>query len=199
MPTNDTIWGDNTAQNDSKPYEGEIERKNNNIYFYSSISRNSIQKLVSLLDDVERDNIWNQTSKEMKEKDPIKVYINSPGGTVFSSLDAFNKMESMNGKIITINNGAIASGGSLLFLAGDERICGKYSFFLIHQLSGCNWGTFENQKDNFVNNQKQMDALYSIYKEKTKMSMKEIKDLLKRDIYLTAQECLERGIATRVV
>ena len=70
------------------------------------------------------------------------------------------------------------------------------STILIHQISTAGfWGKYEELKDEIKTCDKLMNIIKKIYNEKTKIPNKKLKNMMKRDIYLTAEECVEYGIA----
>ena len=71
----------------------------------------------------------------------IKVYINSPGGSVTAGLAMYDKMRSINSPISTIVSGLAASMGSILSVAGDKRFMTPNAYIMIHQPSGGGRGT----------------------------------------------------------
>jgi ATP-dependent protease ClpP protease subunit len=75
-----------------------------------------------------------------------------------------------------------------------KRYITKHSFMLVHQLSAGFQGKYEEIKDDFDNDKKFMNLLYTLYTEHTKMSEKKIKDVLKHDIWWGSSECIEHGL-----
>jgi ATP-dependent protease ClpP protease subunit len=69
---------------------------------------------------------------------------------------------------------------------------------LIHQLSTEFWGKFQDLEDEMANSQALMKRIKSIYKSETAMPYKDIRTLLKREMYLSADQCIEYGIAHSV-
>jgi ATP-dependent Clp protease protease subunit len=76
---------------------------------------------------------------------------------------------------------------------------GKHAHLLIHQLSGGMYGKFSEMEDEFYNSTTLMKLIKSFYKETTKIPMKKLDELLKKDIWLTAEECLAFGIIDEIV
>ena len=53
-------------------------------------------------------------------------------------------------------------------------------------------------EDDFYNSKNLMKVLKDFYKKNTKIPMKKLDELLKRDIWLTAKECLQYGIIDEI-
>lgn len=74
-------------------------------------------------------------SVEETKENPLKIYINSPGGSIPASLAIYDIIRSYidkGYKINTIACGHVASCGVLIFLAGEYRFAYKHTSFFIH-------------------------------------------------------------------
>lgn len=67
------------------------------------------------------------------ERVPIKLYINSTGGDVYSGYGLISAITSSLTPIYTINQGTCASMAFLIFIAGNKRYSMKNSMFLMHE------------------------------------------------------------------
>lgn len=67
------------------------------------------------------------------ERVPIKLYINSTGGDVYSGYGLISVITSSLTPIYTINQGTCASMAFLIFIAGNKRYSMKNSMFLMHE------------------------------------------------------------------
>jgi ATP-dependent protease ClpP protease subunit len=65
---------------------------------------------------------------------------------------------------------------------------------LIHQLSSECWGKMSEIEDEFSNLNSIMVRLKTIYKDHTGIPKKELKRLLKHDLWLNSDQCLEYGL-----
>lgn len=64
--------------------------------------------------------------------DKIFLHINTPGGDLNSTVAIIAAMKASDAEITTIIEGEACSGGTFIFLAGDNYIVNDYSAFLIH-------------------------------------------------------------------
>lgn len=69
----------------------------------------------------------------VSERAPIKLYINSTGGDVYSGYGLISAITSSLTPIYTINQGTCASMAFLIFIAGNKRYSMKNSMFLMHE------------------------------------------------------------------
>ena len=84
-------------------------------------------------------------------------------------------------------------------MAGKKRHITDLSFMLIHQVSGWVTGNFEQIKDETQNLQTLMGLLTDFYAKYSKMKKKDIRKILKRDIWLSSQDCLKNGLVDLIV
>lgn len=179
---------DSDCENDSVRVNGTV------IYFYGDVDNDNILELIVQLNNMERRLL--KKAIDLPGYDPvITLHIKSDGGDVYAGMSAMDHIEGMRVKIRTIANGCCASAATFLLLGGKERFVTKRSQVLIHQISSGFWGKYEELKDEIKTCDKLMNIIKKIYNEKTKIPNKKLKSMMKRDIYLTAEECVEYGIA----
>ena len=176
-----------------------IDADENRIYFYSHVTDKDVFELTKILKnlDVEMQCI----SLRLKIPPiPIELHIHSAGGDLFSGLAAADVIRSCTSPIHTYVNGSTASAATLMSMCGSKRFMYKNAYMLIHQISSVIiQGKFEEFKDEMENQEKLMSQIKSIYLEKSKMSEDQIEDLLKHDLWLPAETCLEYGLVDEIV
>ena len=101
-------------------------------------------------------------------------------------------ISSMKTHVTTIADGFCASAATFLLMAGKVRMATPSAYILIHQISSGNfWGKYEELKDEMKMCDNLMEMLKNIYTTKTDLPEKKLNKLLKRDITLTAEQCLK--------
>ena len=185
------------GKSSKKNSDEKIEREYNNIYFYSEVSRESIYELTTLIKEAEEESII--TSYKLGiDKVPIYIHISSFGGSVFAALTAIDVINSCKVPIHTIIDGATASAGTLISIMGEKRYVRPNAYMLIHQLSSGCWGKMSEIEDEFKNLQELMDKIKDFYKENTKIPKKELTELLKHDLWLNSNKCIQYGLADEI-
>ena len=135
-------------------------------------------------------------------EEPVTVFINSPGGEIFSGFAIFDMLNFIACPVTTIVTGFAASMGSILSMAADKgrRFAMPQAKIMIHQplLMGYQGRTSECeiQAREIL---KTRDHLVKLYSEQTGKSREEIKKALDRDNWFTAEEALEYGLLDKVV
>lgn len=188
-----------TGNEDIAYPQANIRTLENKVFFYGSIDEQSMLDLNRILMemDIKLQNMKNSLGDEY---DPIcHLHINTYGGEIYPALATVNIIKNMKTKVYTYIDGSVASAGTLISTVGVKRFAYKYSHLLIHQLSGQMWGKFSEMEDEYYNSSNLMKTLKTFYKEHTKMPMKKIDEILKRDIWLTSEECLQYGIIDEIL
>ena len=134
------------------------------------------------------------------EKD-ISIYINTPGGSVYSGLAIYDTMRFVKPDIHTMCVGVAMSMGSLLLAAGTKgkRAALPNSRILIHQPSA----GFEGQSTDIeihareiIKMRQQIDAIYA---DSTGKPEDQVRRDMERDRFFTAEQALEYGLIDRVL
>lgn len=175
-----------------------VEKVENDLYFYSEVYRDSVLKLNKELAVLNNDLLYRSIVTKNKPAE-IFLYIQSYGGSIFSGLSAMDMILKSKVKVNTIVDGCAASAATLMSVAGNTRYIKEHSYILIHQLSSMFWGNYEQLKDDMTNNDKFMEMIRSIYKEKTKIPMKKLNEILKHDLWLTPKEALAYGLVDDII
>jgi ATP-dependent protease ClpP protease subunit len=124
----------------------------------------------------------------------IRIWIRSDGGDLHAGLSAMDCIRSLRkaAKIRTIADGVCSSAATFILLGGRTRHMTENSYVLIHQLNmDGTWGKFEDFKDQMENLSQFMDRFKDIYTRETKIPERDLKKLLKRDVYMDAAKCLD--------
>ena len=135
-------------------------------------------------------------------KAAITVFINSPGGEIFSGFAIFDMLRFIECQVTTVVTGFAASMGSILMLAADEgrRFAMPQAKIMIHQpmLMGYQGraADCEIQAREIL---KTRDHIINLYTEKTGRDYEEIKQAIDRDNWFTSEEALEFGLLDKMV
>jgi ATP-dependent Clp protease, protease subunit len=137
---------------------------------------------------------------EDPDKD-IQMYINSPGGIVYSGLAIYDTMNFIKPDVATTCCGVAMSMGSLLLAGGAEgkRSALPNSRILLHQPHGGYQGQASDiaiHAEEAVKLRRRMEEIYAGH---TGRSREEVSDVLERDRYFTPEEAREFGLVDRVV
>ncbi len=134
------------------------------------------------------------------EKD-ISLYINSPGGEVYSGLAILDTMNFIKPQVSTICVGMAASMAAVLLSAGakGKRFCLPHSKVMIHQPSGGAQGQQTEIEIVAEEIKKTRRELNQILSDASSQPIEKVQADTERDNYLTAAEALDYGLIDRIV
>ena len=140
----------------------------------------------------------------LESEDPdkdISIYINSPGGSIYSGLAIYDTMNFVKPDIATMCVGVAMSMGSLLLAAGTKgkRAVLPNSRILIHQPSA----GFEGQSTDIEIHAREIlkvrESIDEIYANHTGLSQEQVRKDMERDRFFTAEQAVEYGLVDRVL
>lgn len=210
----DYFWGSKEADEEVNPvsvHETASEAKahastdnnvvdfaHNRIYFYSGVTRPKVLQLNKGLFNLNVNMISKTTPLEY-DPPPIKLHINSYGGSVFAGLAAVDYIKNSRVPVHSVIDGCAASAATLMSCVAERRYMHKNACMLVHQLSGMMWGKFQEMEDDFENSKMLMEKIKSIYNEHTKIPKREMDKILKHDLWWEAEKCLEFGLVDELI
>lgn len=128
----------------------------------------------------------------------IDVSINSPGGDVFQAIAILNMLRGCGKTINTKVLGIAASAASYIMLAGHKRSMPENTMQMVHNASVGAWGNAEELGE-MVEVLNKVDAnLHATFVSRSGQTAEKVAELLSKDRYLTAKECLELGLCDEV-
>jgi len=144
---------------------------------------------------------------------PIKLYINSPGGSVTAGLSIYDTMQFISSPVHTYVIGQAASMGSFLAQAGEagKRMVLPESRTMVHRVSSGTRGTSGSvhvQELEMEDNIRHLEEAKRINQRLTELYVKhntagktveEMTETMKFDTFLSAEQAVEWGLADKVV
>jgi ATP-dependent Clp protease, protease subunit len=170
---------------------------------YSRLLRERVVFVGSPIDD-DVANLVVAQLLHLEAEDPDKdvfMYINSPGGVVYSGLAIYDTMQFIKPDVATVCCGVAMSMGSLLLAGGaaGKRSALPNSRILLHQPSG----GFQGQATDIQIHAKEALELRrrieEIYAEHTGRTIDDVSDVLERDRFFTPEQARDYGLVDRVM
>jgi ATP-dependent Clp protease protease subunit len=183
-----------------------IEQTSRGERFFDIYSRLLNERIIFLgtpIDDVVANLVVAQMI-HLESDDPdkdIQLYINSPGGNVYSGLAIYDTMQFIRCDVATTCVGIAMSMGAVLLAAGTEgkRTALPNAKILIHQV----WGGFQGQGTDIeiqaretINLKRRVEEILAHH---TGQTADKISADMERDFYMTADEAREYGIVDDVI
>jgi len=170
---------------------------------YSRLLKERIIFLGSQIDDAVANTVIAQLlflESEDTKKD-IKLYINSPGGSVTAGLAIYDTMQYVKPDIQTICVGTAASMGAVLLAAGanGKRIALPNAEVMIHQVMGGAEGQASDVKIRAEHILKIRDRLNEILVKHTGQPLTKIEKDTDRDFFMSAEEAKKYGLIDKII
>ncbi|MEK7209462.1 MAG: ATP-dependent Clp endopeptidase proteolytic subunit ClpP [Patescibacteria group bacterium] len=134
-------------------------------------------------------------------KKEIKLYINSPGGSVTAGLAVYDTMQFVKSDVATICVGMAASMGAVLLAAGKkgQRFVLPNSEVMLHQVMGGAEGQAVEIEISARHIIKVKDRLNKILAKHTGQSLKQIEKDTDRDFFMSADEAKAYGVVDEII
>jgi ATP-dependent Clp protease protease subunit len=134
-------------------------------------------------------------------KEDIKIYINSPGGSVTSAMALYDTIQHVKADVSTICIGQAASAAAVLLACGTKgkRFSLPNSRVLIHQVMG---GVEGQQKDVEIQAREMMrikNQINNILAKHTGQPVSKIEKDTDRDYFMVAEEAKKYGIIDKII
>jgi ATP-dependent Clp protease protease subunit len=131
----------------------------------------------------------------------INMYINSPGGNIYSGLGVYDTMQYVTPQVATICIGVAASMACILLAAGTKgkRAALKHARVMMHQPSGAIGGQASDIEITVAEIRKLKNELYEVISQHSGKPVKQIEKDFDRDYWMTAAEAKEYGLVDEVL
>lgn len=175
---------------------------------YDIYSRLLKERIIFLGEPID-DNVANTVIAQLlfldaeNNKDDIKIYVNSPGGSVTAALALYDTMQHVKSDIATICLGQAASAAAVLLASGakGKRYALPNARIMIHQSRI--HGGLEGPKKDIEIYAKEMarmeDQVNLILSKHTGQSVKKIEQDTDRDFFMGAEEAKKYGLIDKII
>ena len=188
----------NSVSDDEEDVSELIKVVNNNIYFYSPVTKKSVLELNILLEKKSCE-LLNLSLINNIDPIPILLHINSEGGEVAAALSVVDSIINCKVPIYSIIEGNVASAATLISIVCHKRKITKNAMMLIHQVSGGIWGKMSEFEDEMKNMTLANNTIKKLYKKYTKITDQKLEKILKKDIYWSSKICLKYGLVDEII
>jgi ATP-dependent Clp protease, protease subunit len=133
--------------------------------------------------------------------DPIKVFIDTPGGDADAGFAIFDMMRFIKPDVYTIGMGLVASAGAIILLASpaEQRIALPNSHYLIHQpLSGMR-GVATEIEIHANELEKLRIKINKLISGETGVDIKKVEKDTDRDYWMNAEEAKDYGLVSKII
>jgi len=135
------------------------------------------------------------------KKSDIKLYLNTPGGSVTAGMAVYDTMQHVSAPVSTICVGIAASMGAVLLSAGTQgkRFILPNAEVMLHQVMGGAEGQASDIKIRAEHILKIKDRLNKILAKHSKQKITQIEQDTDRDFFMSADEAVKYGLVDKVI
>lgn len=126
----------------------------------------------------------------------ITVRINSAGGYAYQGISIYNALMNHKGEVTVIVDAFAGSAASVIAMAGKSRIMRAGSLMMIHDPASVTYGNADDHEAAHQYLDKLGDQMAGIYADRVGGDASEIRSDMRKEIWLTGEEAVERGFAT---
>ena len=131
------------------------------------------------------------------DDEPIDVYINSYGGSVFAGADIYSELRGRK-NVTVIVTGIAASAASVIACAGRPTLISPAGCMMIHNASGGAYGDYHDLERTAGALKQVNRTVCGAYTEKTGKAEQELLRLMDRETWMNAADAVENGFCDGV-
>lgn len=170
---------------------------------YSRLLQNRIVFLTGTIDDEVANTVIAQLlflDYEDQNKD-IKLYINSPGGSVSAALAIYDTMQLIKSDVSTICVGTAASAAALILACGEKgkRFSLPNSEILLHQVMGGAEGQAKDIEISAKHILKVKETLNTVLSKHTGNKIEQIEKDTDRNFWMNSTEAIKYGVIDKII
>ena len=138
---------------------------------------------------------------EEESADPIRVFIDSPGGDADAGYAIFDMMLFIKPQIMMIGMGLVASAAALIILAAprERRVGLPNSHYLIHQPMSGTRGVATEIEIHAKEIEKLRARINKLIAEETQQPIEKVQKDTDRDYWMNAEEAVTYGLLSRII
>lgn len=135
----------------------------------------------------------------LEDGEDVTVIINSGGGDVVSGQEIYSILKGVKNHVTVDVQSMAASAASMIAMAGDTVRMSPVALLMIHNASTCTSGDYRDMQHTAEVLQTVNAAIMEAYSRKTNLTYDELQDMMDRETWLTANQCVEKGFADEII
>jgi ATP-dependent Clp protease, protease subunit len=175
-------------------------RENVRVLLLDDVESNVANKIIKSIVEINIEDSFLKQEMRDYAPEPIRIIINSYGGSLYDGLGIIGAIESSETPIHTICYGSAMSMSLFILASGDVRKASKYSTMMYHELSGEIRNKMSSAEIEIAEMRRLAEICDNILYKNTKFKKKELNDKKKNgDWFFTAQEALLKGVIDEII
>ena len=189
-------------QRRAKSYYFDKENPSRTIILCGEVDDNTVYDLMEMICDINEYDDENEDNVRDYERKPIKMIINSFGGSVYDGFALIGVMENSKTPIHTYCYGSAMSMALLILVSGHKRFGHRLATFMYHEcLDSPAYDKLATLKENLEETKRIMKVYDDQLLSKTKLKRKQIEDTkkIKLDWYMSPEEALSYKVIDQII
>ncbi len=199
VPDNMSLDDDDDEENEEEEGKGERDGE--------FLGRSLIKSRTILISDQIDHKLTSRVTAQLLHldaadpKEPIKIFINSPGGSADDGFAIYDMIRFVRPRVRIVSVGLSASAATIIMLAAakEDRLALPNARIMIHQPSMRSFGAAEDLRRTAEQILKLRQRINELYAEETKQPLDKVTEDTDRDYWMTAEEAVEYGLISKVV
>lgn len=142
-----------------------------------------------------------EKEKKKYKRKPIKIYINSYGGSIYDMWVVIDTILTSKTPVHTYCTGYAMSAAFQIFISGKKRYVTRHSTLMYHQMFAGFWGKYQDLVEDQQRNDYMNKEIENYVIERTKLTKQKLRNIreTKRDTYFNAEDAIKNGIADKII
>lgn len=183
-------------------YYFDRDNPSKTIILSGEVDSDSVQEIIELICDINEYDDENEESIKDYDRKPIKLIINSFGGSVYDGFALIGVMETSKTPVHTYCYGSAMSMALLILVSGHKRFGHRLSTYMYHEcLDEPPYDKLTSLKESVTETTRIMKVYDDQLLLKTKLKRKQLEDTkkVKLDWYITPEEALSYKIIDQII
>lgn len=179
----------------------DIETKKRDLMISENVTQASVKVIIEQILEINRYDDKEEEEKKKYGREPIKLYINTYGGSVYDGFALVAAIEKSKTPVHTVCLGKAMSMGFIIMVAGHKRFAHPLATLMYHQISTVVWDKLEGIKREIEEVERLEKLGDSFVLSHTKLRQKELDEVkkMKKEWYIDANDALKLGIVDEIL
>lgn len=173
------------------------EAKARDIILCDRIDEHSVRDVIKQIIEINADDEKKSEIYLGWDRKPIRLYISSPGGSVYDGMGLYDVVTNSKTPVHTICTGKAFSMGFVIWMAGAKRLMGKNATLMFHDLSTMTYGKTEDLKCTLAEMTRLQKLIVDEIVAKSEVKEEKLREIISKqgEWYIPSSEALELKLA----
>lgn len=142
----------------------------------------------------------NEAIEQAEEKnESLELWMNSIGGDLWAASEMYTALKDCNCEVLAIISGLCASAATIIMMGADHVSASPTSQIMVHLPQSYAEGDYHEMHRTIEMLESATEGMLNAYEEKTQLEREELRNLLERETWLSAEEAKTLGLVDDVI